>query len=149
MRLFSNILFSCSFTLFSINAISQEKPHEITKEIKMEETDGKKVLTITTIDNGVKTEEILTGDAAELKLAELQQENVIEQVKEDIIVEDKNGVRTLTINKTENGELKTEVFVGAEADKKLEELKITPPKTGQPKMIINVEEETKPAKKKH
>ena len=147
MRHLQHILFFCCITFCSINVISQEKPHEITKEIKMEETDGKKVLTITTIDNGVKTEEILTGEAAELKLAELQKENVIEQVKEDIIVEDKNGVRTLTINKTEDGEVKTQIFIGEDADKKMKEMNITPPKTGQPKMIINVEEEQTPSKK--
>ncbi|MEY3238433.1 MAG: hypothetical protein RI883_2534 [Bacteroidota bacterium] len=115
----------------------------------MEETDGKKVLTITTINNGIITEEIISGEAAELKLAELQKENVIEQVKEEITVEDKNGVRTLTINKTENGEVKTQIFVGADADKKLKEMNITPPKTGQPKMIIDVEEVNKEVKKKN
>lgn len=140
MKLVSKIIFFLSILFISFPSISQEKPHEISKEIKMEETDGKKVLTITTIDNGVKTEEILTGAAADAKLAELQQENIIEQVQEEITVEDKNGVRTLTISKTENGELKKEVFVGADADKKLKEMNITPPETGQPKMVIDIED---------
>lgn len=149
MKLFSSILFFLAMTFISVHAISQEKQHEVIKEIKMEETDGKKVLTITTIDNGIKTEEVLIGAAAEARLAELQRENVIEQVKEEITVEDKNGVRTLSINRTINGETKTEVFVGEEADKRLKEMNITPPKTGQPKMIVTPEEIKESPKKKH
>ena len=46
----------------------------------------------------------------------------VRQVKKEVQLEEENGIKTLTIKTLENGEEKVEVFEGAEADKKLEEL---------------------------
>lgn len=129
-------------TIFSNVAMAQTKieEQEITKEVEMKEENGEKVLTIKTKANGMETEEVYKGEAAEKKLAELQSGEMENQVKEEIQVEDHNGVITLTINRTENGVTTTEVLKGEEAEKRLKEMGVTPPETKQPKYKKVVEE---------
>jgi hypothetical protein len=129
-------------TIFSNVAMAQTKTEEqeITKEVEMKEENGEKVLTIKTKANGMETEEVYKGEAAEKKLAELQSGEMENQVKEEIQVEDHNGVITLTINRTENGVTTTEVLKGEEAEKRLKEMGVTPPETKQPKYKKVVEE---------
>ena len=109
---------------FSPEINAQGKKKEVRKEFKMEEIDGKKKLTIITNDNGDITEEVLLGEAAEAKLAELMQHNPIEQkeIKKEIDVREHDGKKTVTILTTENGKTTKEVFTGNEAEKKLKEL---------------------------
>ena len=56
------------------------------------------------------------------------------EIKKEIKVEDNNGIKTLTISTTEDGNTTTEVFEGAEADKKIAEFKTY--KTGTTKTMI-------------
>jgi hypothetical protein len=129
-------------TIFSNVAMAQRKTEEqeITKKVEMKEENGEKVLTIKTKANGMETEEVYKGEAAEKKLAELQSGEMENQVKEEIQVEDHNGVITLTINRTENGVTTTEVLKGEEAEKRLKEMGVTQPETKQPKHKKIVEE---------
>jgi hypothetical protein len=122
--------------IMSPNISAQTKEaaqQEITKEVEMKEENGEKVLTIKTTAGGVSTEEVYKGEAAEQKLAELQNGQLEDQVREEIQVEDHNGVITLTINRTENGETTTEVLKGEAAEKRLKEMNVTAPVTKQPK----------------
>jgi ribonucleotide reductase alpha subunit len=50
------------------------------------------------------------------------QNHVAKEVSKTVNVEEENGVKTLTINTVEDGNSKTEVYTGAEADAKLAEL---------------------------
>ncbi|MCB0401792.1 MAG: hypothetical protein KDD41_06895, partial [Flavobacteriales bacterium] len=43
------------------------------------------------------------------------------QVKKEVQLEDENGVKTLTIKTTSDGNVTTEVYTGAEADAKIAE----------------------------
>jgi hypothetical protein len=54
---------------------------EIRKEVKMIEENGEKVLTISTTQNGVTTEEIYKGEAAEKKMAEIEKEEAKDPAK--------------------------------------------------------------------
>ncbi|MGB0914596.1 MAG: hypothetical protein ACPGVI_00925 [Crocinitomicaceae bacterium] len=103
---------------------SQEKKQEIRKEFKMEEVNGKKKLTIVTTDNGKVTEEVLEGEAAEAKLAELMQQQplVQEEIKQEVDVIEHDGKKTVTILTTKNGTTTKEVYTGNDAEKKLKEL---------------------------
>lgn len=56
------------------------------------------------------------------------------EIRKEIKVEDNNGIKTLTISTTEDGKTNTEVFEGAEADKKIAEFKTY--KTGTTKTMI-------------
>lgn len=117
----------------SLFAQTKTEEQEVKKEVEMREENGVKVLTIKTTANGMETQEIYKGEEAEKKLAELQNGQMEDQVKEEIQVEDHNGVITLTINRTENGKTTTEVLKGEEAEKRLKEMGVTAPETEQPK----------------
>lgn len=117
----------------SLFAQTKTEEQEIRKEVEMREKNGVKVLTIKTTANGIETEEVYKGEEAEKKLAELQNGQMEDQVKEEIQVEDHNGVITLTINRTENGKTTTEVLKGEEAEKRLKEMGVTAPEKKQPK----------------
>ena len=45
------------------------------------------------------------------------------EIRKEVNVEEVNGEKVLTISTTENGNTKKEIFKGAEADKKMAELK--------------------------
>lgn len=107
---------------------------EVSKEISVEEENGVKTVTIKSTEDGKTTVETFTGKEAEAKLKELEdpasEENtvaVVDGVTIDVNMEEVNGVKTLTIKRTENGKTATETYTGAEADKKLKELENTKP----------------------
>ncbi len=56
------------------------------------------------------------------------------EIKKEVNMEEVNGVKTLTIKTTENGETKKEVYKGDEADKKMKELHNT--KSGSTKTMV-------------
>ena len=62
------------------------------------------------------------------------QKKVKKEIKKEVNLEENNGVKTLTIKTTENGVTKKEVFKGAEADKKIAELKKE--KSGTTKTVV-------------
>lgn len=107
---------------------------EISKEISVEEENGVKKLTIKSTEDGKTTVETYTGKEAEAKLKELEDPAseantvaVVDGITIDVNMEEVNGVKTLTINRTENGKTSTETYMGAEADKKLKELENSQP----------------------
>ena len=100
-------------------------------------------LTVTTTDGDVITKEVFTGEEAEKKLAELEQvdESKIvssKEVREEIHVEEVDGITKLTIRRVENGNETEELFFGPEADKKIKELETR--ENAPIKIEINVEE---------
>lgn len=122
---------------------------EIRKEIRMEDNDGVKTLTIITDDNGVISEEVFVGAEADAKLAELapQMEDVtMEQEREEerieVEVDDDGNVKSLTITKSRNGEETVEVFEGEDAKKKLDEI------NSHQEIEIEVDEKSKKPTKK-
>lgn len=117
--------------LFSLNASAQVKK-EIKKEVKLEESKGEKVLTITTDENGNVTEEIYKGEAADKKMAEMNQETITEKTTEDIKVEDVNGEKTVTITKRTNDKETVEVLKGEAAEEKLKEMESSEVSSDQP-----------------
>ncbi len=104
---------------------------EIQKEVKVENVNGVKTLTITTIENGVKTKEAFTGEEADRKLAELEGENKPsseETTEEDVekkievSVDEETGANKVVITKRTNGNESVEVYEGIEAEEFLHEL---------------------------
>lgn len=107
--------------LFSLQTNAQVKK-EVRKEVKLEESKGEKVLTITTDENGNVTEEIYKGEAADKKMAEMQEGSNIETTTEDIKVEEVNGEKIVTVTKRTNDKETIEVLKGEAADAKLKEI---------------------------
>jgi CheY-like chemotaxis protein len=110
---------------------------EISKEISVEDENGVKRVIIKSTEDGKTTVETFTGKEAEAKLKELEEledpaseENtaaVVGDIIIDVNMEDVNGVKTLTVKRTENGKTATETYTGAEAETKLKELEKNPP----------------------
>ena len=109
----------------------KELKKEVRKEVNLQEENGVKTLTITTTENGVVTEEVYKGEAAEAKMAEFETKEG--EVREEVNVIENNGEKTVTITKTVNGETTVQVFTGAEADAKLKEMELETPKAASPK----------------
>jgi len=127
---YSGIVILGMISFNSLGQVNTEVNKQVKKEVKMEDVNGEKTLTIDTEENGVKTQEVYKGEAAEAKLAEMQTSNAVveEQVQEQAKIENVNGVKTMTITKTENGVTSTEVLTGEAADAKQKELEgNTPP----------------------
>lgn len=113
---------------------------EISKEISVEDENGVKRVIIKSTEDGKTTVETFTGKEAEAKLKELEEleeledpaseENtaaVVGDIIIDVNMEEVNGVKTLTVKRTENGKTATETYTGAEAETKLKELEKKPP----------------------
>ncbi len=126
------------------NAVfGQSETRQIRKEVQMEMLNDVVTLTVTTTDGDVITKEVFTGEEAEKKLAELEQvdESKIvssKEVREEIHVEEVDGITKLTIRRVENGNETEELFFGPEADKKIKELETR--ENAPIKIEINVEE---------
>ena len=114
--------------LISGNSMAQEKADvKIKKEVRMEDENGVKTLTITTTSNGTVTEEIYTGAEAEAKLAEMMDgRGETNEIKREVEVEEVNGEIQLTLITSKKGKIRKEIYTGAEAEKKMQELDGTP-----------------------
>lgn len=130
----------------------KELKKEVRKEVNLQEENGVKTLTITTTENGVITEEVYKGEAAEAKMAEFETKEG--EVREEVNVIENNGEKTVTVTKTVNGETTIEVLTGAEADAKLKEMDLGTPQTISPnpkrtevKMERREIQKTEPVKK--
>ncbi len=104
---------------------------EIQKEVKVENVNGVKTVTITTIENGVKTKEAFTGEEADRKLAELEgekksssEETTEEEVEKkiEVSVDEETGAKKVVITKRTNGNDSVELYEGSEAEEVLHEL---------------------------
>ena len=112
---------------FSNEIAAQSETRQVRKEVQMEMLDDVITLTITTTDGDKITEEVYTGEEAEKKLAELEkvdEEKIVssQEVREEFMMEEIEGITKLTIRRVENGNETEEVFFGAEADEKIKEL---------------------------
>tara|TARA_R110002072_G_scaffold254402_1_gene413278 strand:+ start:13915 stop:14346 length:432 start_codon:yes stop_codon:yes gene_type:complete len=120
----ATIIYGLIIVLTSVSFSQEIKKQkaEKTKEVKMEIENGKKLLTIITTENGKVTEEVFEGDAAELKMAELEGKINFKEESQKIKLEDVDGKKKLTIVTTKAGKKTEEVFVGDEAEKKIKEI---------------------------
>lgn len=113
--------FICA-TFLCTTGFAQTK-EEIRKEVRMEEENGVKTLHIITTVNGVTTEEVITGDAADARLAEeMDGRGMEEEVRKEVEVTEVNGEMVVTIITSTQGKIRTEVFTGEDAKAKLKEL---------------------------
>lgn len=114
-------------TLFTTGVFAQNDTKQIRKEVQLEQLNDKIVLTIKTIDGDNITEEVYTDEEAEKMLAELEkvdEEKIVssQEVKEEISIEEVDGLKKVTVKRTENGIISEEVYTGEDADKKIQEL---------------------------
>ena len=122
--------------------IEKEEVRSIKKEVRMEEENGQKTLTIITSENGQETKEVYQGDAADKKLEELMAGHDVEkdaEVNKEVKVEEIDGLKRITVITKEGGKETVEVFEGPDADKKLMELESegSAPKVRKEKRIKN------------
>lgn len=116
----------CSIVL-TTGVWAQSDTKQIRKEVQLEQLNDDIVLTIKTTDGDKVTEEIYTGEEAKKMLSELEkvdEEKIIssEEIKEEIHLEEVEGIKKLTIKKTQNGEISEEIYFGEDADKKIAEI---------------------------
>lgn len=111
-------------SVFSTALYAQEKRIEknVSKEVNMEEINGELVLTVVLTDGDTKTYEVYKGAEAEAKYKELEATMRPKTKNEEVFVTEENGIKTVRIQSTENGEVKEEVFTGEKANAKLKEL---------------------------
>ena len=128
MKTVTMIIAGLFITTLSMNSFGQKKGKEIKKEIRMEDNNGKRVLTIITTENGNVMEEVYEGRAADLKMTELRSDDSMEfkEESQEVRVEmDKNGQNKLTVITKKDGQEMEEVYIGQKADQKMKELGIT------------------------
>ena len=114
---------------FSNDTFAQGDTRQIRKEVQLEMIDDNITLTITTTDGAKVSSEVFTGEEAEMKLAELEkidEEKIVsrQEVKEEINIEEIDGLSRVTIRRIENGNVTEEVLTGEEADKKIKDLEV-------------------------
>ncbi|MCE2681959.1 MAG: hypothetical protein ACK49D_11810 [Flavobacteriia bacterium] len=100
----------------------QKEKKEVIKNVEVQEVNGEKVMTITTTENGVQTQEVVRGAEAEQRMNEFPLKEEGNEVRKEVNYEEVNGEKVLTIMTTENGVTTTEVYKGAEAELKLKEI---------------------------
>lgn len=138
------------FTLLTVCTFAQTgSKKEIKKEVNVQVENGEKTVTVTTTENGVATQEVFKGEAAEKKIQEIEnttlklQEEAAKNPNKTVIVEKEtvnsngvkeeqsiseirmeeiNGEKILIIKSKVNGEERVEKYKGAEADKKMQEM---------------------------
>lgn len=126
--------------------IVKKEMKSVRKEVRMEENNGVKTLTISTDENGKKTEEVYTGEEADKKLAELQAsqgqaaEGKEEEIRKEVKMEEVDGKKKLTIITTKGDRESMEVYEGEEAEAKLKELEAEEPKRAD--QVIKKKEKT-------
>jgi hypothetical protein len=101
---------------------AQKEKKEVIKNVEVQEVNGEKVMTITTTENGVQTQEVVKGAEAEQRMQEFPLKEEGNEVRKEVNYEEVNGEKVLTIMTTENGVTTTEVYKGAEAELKLKEI---------------------------
>ena len=101
---------------------AQKEKKEVIKKVEVQEVNGEKVMTITTTENGVQTQEVVRGAEAEQRMNEFPLKEEGNEVRKEVNYEEVNGEKVLTIMTTENGVTTTEVYKGAEAELKLKEI---------------------------
>ncbi len=116
---------------------------EIRKEVRVENENGVKTVEIITTEGDVVKKEVYTGEDADKKLMELEGKELEEISAEtmEIKMEEINGQKRLTVRTEKDGQVEEEVYVGADAEKKLKELEVagSAPKQMKVKRIERIE----------
>jgi hypothetical protein len=112
-----NLVIAVFCTMFTLTVSAQVK-----KQVTMEEVNGEKTLTIRTNENGTEKVEVLKGEAADKKMAELNTAASTNKVTEQIIVEEHNDEKVVKVIRNNNGVETIEEFKGEAAEKKLAEI---------------------------
>jgi len=112
-----NLVIAVFCTMFTLTVSAQVK-----KQVTMEEVNGEKTLTIRTKENGTEKVEVLKGEAADKKMAELNTAASTNKVTEQIIVEEHNDEKVVKVIRNNNGVETIEEFKGEAAEKKLAEI---------------------------
>src|SRR6218665_588650 len=107
-----------------VEKVEKIEKKEVKKEVKMEDVNGEKTLTISTTNGKETKTEVYKGPDAEKKLNEMEAQMKSEKVTQDIEVTDEGGVKMVKIITNENGKVTEEVYKGADAEKKLKELEL-------------------------
>jgi len=127
-----NLIIAVFCTFFTLTVSAQVK-----KQVTMEEVNGEKILTIRTNENGTEQVEVLKGEAADKKMAELNANATANKVTEQVIVEEHNNEKVVKVIKNNNGVETIEEYKGEAAEQKLAELEKanSNPMRAQPKKI--------------
>ena len=140
------LLLAGAFAMITAVSFAQQKEtqkREIKKEVEMTEENGQKKLVIKTDDNGMVTEEVFVGEAADKKLEEIKGEHqnlTSDQETVEVKMEEVNGEKKLTVTKRSGDKKKEKVYYGEEAEMKLKELEGKKP-------VGNVEKKVKMQRK--
>jgi glycogen debranching enzyme len=127
-----NLVIAVFCTMFSLSVSAQVK-----KQVTMEEVNGEKTLTIRTNENGTEKVEVLKGEAADKKMAELNTASTANKMTEQVIVEEHNDQKVVKVIRNNNGVETIEEFKGEAAEKKLIEIEKanTAPSRSKPQKI--------------
>ncbi len=115
----------------TMNALAQEKTSiEVKKEAIIQEENGEMKLIIRTSTGTMSSDEVYTGEEAKRKLAEFENGSTSEvvtsnEISEEISIKEVDGQRELRIKTTDGDVVKEEVYTGAEAEVKINELEQT------------------------
>lgn len=105
------------FTISASSSFAQEKKgnHTVSKQVEISDENGVKTVTVTTTTDGVSEVMVLTGEEANTFV--LKHDNKSHHVKQnkDIEVSEVNGVTTVTITTSGDGENDVKVLVGDDA----------------------------------
>jgi len=103
-------------TFGATNGFAQEKKtnHTVSKQVEISDENGEKTVTITTITDGKSEVKVLTGEDADAFVAKDHRKphGKHRQVKKDVEVSEENGVTTVTITSSGDGEEDVKVLVG-------------------------------------
>ena len=133
-----------------LNWVSEADGEDIKKKIKVEVNDGVKKVTVTTTEDENENVEVFEGEEAEKFLKKNSKgekklmfisdgddvttismdsdvlhwisEGDHKSIMKKVNVEDKDGVKTVTVTTTEDGEENVEVYIGDDADEYLEKM---------------------------
>lgn len=78
---------------------------------------------------------LISGNTFAQEERTVSEKKELKSVQKEINVEEKDGVKTLTITTTSNGLVEEEVYTGAEADAKMAEIKSEMETTGEEKEV--------------
>lgn len=142
------LILSALFLISGLTVMAQEtevkkaEAKKIRKEVKLEENNGIKTLTVITEDDGKVAKEVYTGAEADQKLKELEDADAGKELSDGqkkVKFEEINGKKLLTIKSIEDGKEKIEQYEGEEAEKKLKELQEVEGKQPQQKKVLKEE----------
>jgi hypothetical protein len=98
------------------NAQDKKMKRTITKNIKVNDENGEKTVTVTTTKDGDKKVRVIKGAEADKYLAAENPGQVTNKSTREIIVSEENGVKTVIITQVNDGKKEVREFTGKEAE---------------------------------